>query len=320
MACDPKYLDLPCSLSGLGYTAAALSDVGTEITLMQGHGAFFPEVGDGEYFFARLTTACGDCCEEVRVIGRDADTLTVERASASCGCFSSNSAVRYERTSKSAILAIASEAPINVVSPLHWDCETRTLSFDCEELLNLLGDAWRTACGGGSDGGDLGPQVTANTQAIQNLLGAMAGKADQSALNSLTGVVSGHTSSLSTLSGNLSALQTEVSGKADDSSLNSLSTTVQGHTASLSGLQTAVDGKAAQTDLDTLESTVAGKAEQSDLTALTSVVGTKADQSTVQQLQGAVSLKADQSTVAALDGTVQTHTGQIAVLNNAVFP
>ena len=67
-----------------------------------------------------------------------------------------------------------------------------------------------------------------------------------------------------------------------------LDTTAYATAAALGTLQTTVDGKADQTDLEALQGTVATKADQTALTALQGTVATKADQSALTALQGKV--------------------------------
>ena len=137
MACSPRYVGLPCPLSGVGYSAAAVSLGAASITLQAGHGAFFPAVSAGQFFFAEMTDACGDCCETVRVTGKTGDILQIVRDAPGC-CFASNSRVRYVSHTRDAVLAIAEEVPINVVPPLQYDCETRTLSINCSMLAEMV--------------------------------------------------------------------------------------------------------------------------------------------------------------------------------------
>lgn len=142
MSCPPVYVGLPCHLSGVGYSAAALpAPLGLapiEVQLQTGHGRFFPDVSAGQFFFAEVTDKCNECCETVRVIGKTDDTLTILRDSAKCECTSSNARIRYVSDTRDAILAIASEAPLNVAEPLVWDCATRTLSIDCAKLHEMI--------------------------------------------------------------------------------------------------------------------------------------------------------------------------------------
>ena len=56
----------------------------------------------------------------------------------------------------------------------------------------------------------------------------------------------------------------------------------------LTDLQSAVDSKAAQSEVDTLKATVSTKANQSDLASLTSTVNTKAAQSELNTLKNTV--------------------------------
>lgn len=154
MACAPSYLGLPCHLSGVGYTARSSPLGSASLQLQEGHGAQFPAVSPGEFFYAEVTDGCHTCCEVVRVVGRVGDVLEIERDAPSCDCFSANSRVSYLSTTKEAILAIAAEVPFNVVEPLVWDCETRTLSLDCAQLQQMIFGPCGDDSGGGG-GGDV---------------------------------------------------------------------------------------------------------------------------------------------------------------------
>lgn len=131
MSCPVRYVGLPCSLSGVGYSAVAAPLGAASITLQSGHGANFPAVGAGQFFYAEVTDGCGNCCEVVKVTGKTGDVLSVTRGTPTCSCLSANSRVRYVSSTRDAILAIAAEVELNVTAPLHWDCATRTLSLEC---------------------------------------------------------------------------------------------------------------------------------------------------------------------------------------------
>ena len=79
--------------------------------------------------------------------------------------------------------------------------------------------------------------------------------------------------------------------------------------AALTDLQSAVDSKAAQSEVDTLKTTVSTKANQSDLTSLTSTVNTKAAQSELNTLKNTVNTKANQSDLTSLTTTVNGKVG-----------
>lgn len=81
-----------------------------------------------------------------------------------------------------------------------------------------------------------------------------------------------------------------------------LDTTAYATSVALGTLQTTVDGKADQTDLDSLEGTVTTLS--GTVGTLQTTVATKADQSALTALQGTVATKADQSALTALQGTV----------------
>ena len=153
MACAPVYLGLACHLSGVGFTARQASLGSAFIYLQEGHGAQFPAVSPGEFFYAEVTDGCHSCCEVVRVVGREDDVLVIERDAPSCDCFSANSRISYLSTTKEAILAIAAEVPFEVVEPLVWDCDTRTLSLDCARLQQMIFGPCGDDPGGGGGGG-----------------------------------------------------------------------------------------------------------------------------------------------------------------------
>lgn len=138
MACPPRYAGLPCHLSGVGFTAIPAPLGSAVLQLQAGHGAFFPSLANGQFFYAEVTSDCNDCCEVVRVTANLNDALTVVRTSPTCDCIKSNSRVRYVSDTRDAILAIAADLPFEVVSPLVWNCNTRTLSIDCAALQDLI--------------------------------------------------------------------------------------------------------------------------------------------------------------------------------------
>lgn len=153
MTCKNLLVALPCDLQGFGYTREPLNKTATEIKLMKGHGAYFPTLEQGQFFFVRVS-ACNDCCEQMRVIAVNGDTLQVERNGSGCECISSNARVQYDYMSKEYIQAAAREIGLNVTSPLTYDCETNTLSIDC----NKLATDSDCGCGGTGTGGTGGGQ------------------------------------------------------------------------------------------------------------------------------------------------------------------
>lgn len=140
--CPARLQTLPCSLQGYGYLSEPVRLGDTTIRLMKGHGAYFPELVGDQFFFV-LVEGCDGCCEQMRVTARVGDVLTVERGNG-CECINSNARVSYDYTSREYIQAIAREIGINVKSPLEYDCETNTLSLDCNKL------ATDSDCGCGS--------------------------------------------------------------------------------------------------------------------------------------------------------------------------
>lgn len=146
--CPIRLQTLPCGLQGYGYLSTPVRSTDTVLRLMNGHGAFFPALQGGQYFFVTVQ-GCDGCCETMRVTARDGDVLTVVRTDI-CDCINSNARVTYDAGSREYIQAIAREIGINTVSPLNYDCETHTLSIDCNKL------ATDSDCGCGSGTGTAG--------------------------------------------------------------------------------------------------------------------------------------------------------------------
>lgn len=138
MTCPTRYAALPCSKTGVGFTSVVTGPSETQLKLRTGHGAQFPVLSPGQFFYADLQDACGGCCEEVRVVQTQGDVFTIERPAQHCDCFSTNSLLRYTSCSVQAIQAIASDIGINAKWPLVYDCETRTLSIDCAGLQEMV--------------------------------------------------------------------------------------------------------------------------------------------------------------------------------------
>ena len=67
------------SNNGHSTLAASLTSSGTSITVASGHGARFPSLSSGEYFYATLIDASNNL-EIVKVTARSSDVLTVTRA------------------------------------------------------------------------------------------------------------------------------------------------------------------------------------------------------------------------------------------------
>lgn len=138
MVCPNCYAELPCHLSGVGYTFTT-AEVGSQVLRLQkNHAMHFPKLNDCQYFFVYLTDACNKRCAQARVIGVDytADALYLD--SPLPMCLSSLSRVSYDVGSVAAIRSIAAEIGINAISPLVYDCATRTLSIDCQAMRDLL--------------------------------------------------------------------------------------------------------------------------------------------------------------------------------------
>jgi hypothetical protein len=135
MECSIKLIELPCHLSGIGYTAKVWSAGDTTLMLMHGHGISFPSPSAGQHFYVSVSSACNDCCARFKVSKRVGDVLTVALVgAASCTCMGANAKVAFLSVPREIVQDIVAEIGINVEPPLVYDCVTRTLSIDCRLL------------------------------------------------------------------------------------------------------------------------------------------------------------------------------------------
>lgn len=137
--CPTKLSPLACGQSGIGFLRAAWNNCATKLHLMPGDGVNFPAPINGQSFWVDVNgTQCGSCCAMLEVIAKDQDTLTLRNPDCSCNCIQSTAKVSYAHNSPQHMRMVAQEIGINVVPPLRFDCATRTLSINCEELKQMM--------------------------------------------------------------------------------------------------------------------------------------------------------------------------------------
>jgi hypothetical protein len=135
--CPPTLTPLGCDQTGVGFLSMAWNLADTSLHLRAGMGASFPIPSSATSYWVDLG-GCG-CCARVQVTGRVGDVLTIVPPPATgCTCISSNTRVAYASNSPEHMRELAKEVGINVVSPLVWNCATRTLSLDCAALKDLV--------------------------------------------------------------------------------------------------------------------------------------------------------------------------------------
>lgn len=174
MACEKPLIFLPCGLTGEARTAQAVNPSDTVIQLMNGQGSRFPQVPAGKWFYIRVV-GCDGCCETMRVVGRDVDKLHVQRGfGTQCTCIKSNSFLTYTTDTQYFYEDILSVLPLNVADPLHYNCETNTISVDCSKLHS-------SKCGGcGCEGtSDTAAAENGNVVGTGGLRGPQGDKGDQ---------------------------------------------------------------------------------------------------------------------------------------------
>lgn len=164
--CKQRLQTLPCNKQGYGFLSVPVRPTDTTIHLMKGHGEYFPELVGDQFFFVRVQ-GCNGCCETMRVVARAGDKLTVERMGA-CPCIESNARVSYDHSSREYAHALIREVGLNTKSPLHYDCETNTISLDCNAVMKDSD----CGCGSGkneSGVGARGPQGPAGRDGADGL-------------------------------------------------------------------------------------------------------------------------------------------------------
>lgn len=135
MGCELRYLSLPCVKTGKAVLAESFCGNTTSVKLQPKHGTNLPQAGGGKFFHAFLVSDCCTQCEEVRVTEVKDDVVTLERIEQSATCFPPRSTLSYTSTTPAAIRAIVEDTPINVAPPLKYDCNSRTISVDCAQLV-----------------------------------------------------------------------------------------------------------------------------------------------------------------------------------------
>lgn len=160
MDCELKLKMLECGQTGVGFTGAPLNENANKLKLMTGHGNQFPNISGGQYFYITIK-GCDGCCERAKVTAREADTLTLERSvPVPCQCIGSNAKVEYS-TDERYIYDIAASVHITALTPLKYNCITRTISVDCKELFSK--DCGGCDCGeglvSGGGGSNSGPSL-----------------------------------------------------------------------------------------------------------------------------------------------------------------
>lgn len=138
MKCPNLYAELDCCLTGTGFLHSKSGIGATELHLIKGHASHFPTLQNREFFFAYITDACTKQCTQVTVTGVDKTTDTLTISPPLTVCYSSQSRIAYDYSSVARTREIAASVGINVVSPLIYDCDTRTLSIDCQAMRDLL--------------------------------------------------------------------------------------------------------------------------------------------------------------------------------------
>lgn len=142
MTC-PKLARLACGLTGTAKLSANAGVGATTLTLTTLASASLPTMTLGESYYINITGGCGCGCQEpIKVTASAGNTLTVTPPLTRA--LSKGTTIAYASNSVEHMALVAQEAPINIVPPLVWNCETRTLSIDCAALKTLVNNPCAT--------------------------------------------------------------------------------------------------------------------------------------------------------------------------------
>lgn len=134
--CAQKLTRIGASQLGVGFTTMPIPTGATTITLKAGHGVNFPIPTGGSSYWVDIVCPTGTSRAEV--IGNAGNVLTVRNLTLSSGCVPSYAKVSYASSAPEHVVAIVTEMGINVVAPLQYNCDTRTLSINCEMLKSMV--------------------------------------------------------------------------------------------------------------------------------------------------------------------------------------
>ena len=129
------YAALACNQAGFSYLIKPLTADGLTVTVTEA-AKQLPVLQDGQFFYAVLKSACGDC-EQVRVTGTSGNVLTIARTGA--GCFPIGATLEYDHSSPQAINAMVVGRITGASEPLQYDPDTGTISLDITALKIALG-------------------------------------------------------------------------------------------------------------------------------------------------------------------------------------
>lgn len=137
LTCPAQLEPLGCGQSGMG-VARCTQEPG-RLDLHTGQGANFPTPTAGRTYWVdvRERAGCG-ACQRLQVVGKDGDTLLVLALPGGAAVGTGATQVVYASASPEHIQLLAQEIGVNAVAPLRYDCATRRLWIDCEELKNML--------------------------------------------------------------------------------------------------------------------------------------------------------------------------------------
>ena len=188
----------------------AIDDTTTTVVVASGHGARFPSLGVGEYFYATLEGSGGDY-ETVKVTARSVDTLTVIRASEGtiARAFTAGSAIEMRVTAQGVLDAATDAAATLTLADLD-------VTATATELNVLDGITATTAELNTLDG------VTATATELNVLDGVTATATELNVLDGITAT----TAELNYTDGVTSPIQTQLDAITTDASIaNSVSIT-----------------------------------------------------------------------------------------------
>lgn len=138
MACATNLVFLPIAATGTGCVRKIVGSPST-ITLFKDNAANFPSLTTGKFFYAIIHARCANVIVKVTAVDMTTNQFTVEWVEGQpLSCIPEGSQIVYSLCNQYALQEMIDTSPVNVTSPLVFDCDTRTISVDCAALKAMV--------------------------------------------------------------------------------------------------------------------------------------------------------------------------------------
>lgn len=138
MACTTNLVYLPTNLTGTG-CVKKITGTPNVITLFKDDVSNFPSLTVGKHFYAVIHSRCANSIVKVTAVDTTTNQFTVEWPEGQpLNCIPTGSRIVYSLSNQYALQEMIDMSPVNVTSPLVYNCSTRTISIDCAALKLMV--------------------------------------------------------------------------------------------------------------------------------------------------------------------------------------